>query len=52
MVAKLIQITKYQIQFKNFLATSASNGGLIEWKIALFHKKNFWQIKVHLAGGD
>ena len=28
-------------------ATSASNGSLIEWKIALFHKKNiFWQINV------
>ena len=41
------------VPFKNFLATSASNGGLIEWKIALFHKKkNFWQINVRLAGGD
>ena len=27
---------KYQITFKNFSLTSASNGSLIEWKIALF----------------
>ena len=26
---------------KKFLTTSASNGGLIEWKIARFHKKKF-----------
>ena len=32
---------KHSIPFKNFSATSASNGSLIEWKIALFHKKNF-----------
>ena len=43
---------QHQIPFKNFLATSASNGGLIKWKIALFHKKNFWQINLCLAGGD
>ena len=28
------------IPFKIFSATSASNGSLIKWKIALFHKKN------------
>ena len=27
--------------FKIFSATSSSNGRLIEWKIALFHKTNF-----------
>ena len=32
----------YWIPFNNLLATSASNGGLIEWKIALFHKEKFW----------
>ena len=30
-----------QITFKNFSPTSASNDSLLEWKIALFHKKNF-----------
>ena len=38
--------------FKNFSATAASNGSLIEWKIALFQKKIFGQINVRLAGGD
>ena len=38
---KTCLIHPYQIPFKNFSATSASNGGLIEWKIALFHKKIF-----------
>ena len=46
------EVPRYQIPFKNFSGTSASNGGLIEWKIALFHKKFFWQINVRLAGGD
>ena len=33
--------------FKIYLATFASNGGLIEWKIALFHKKRkFWQVAI------
>ena len=45
-----------QIEFNsinnNFSETSASNGSLIEWKIALFHKKKFWQINVRLAGGN
>ena len=41
-----------RIPFKIFSATSASNGSLIKWKMALFQKKNFWQINVHLAGGD
>ena len=30
-----------QIPFKNVLTTSASNGSLLEWKIALFHQKRF-----------
>ena len=30
-----------KIQFKNFIATSASNGSLLECKIALFHKNTF-----------
>ena len=36
----IYQIT-YYITFNNFLATSASNSSLLEWKIALFHKKLF-----------
>ena len=31
----------HQIPFKNFSATSASNGSLLEWKITLFHNKTF-----------
>ena len=30
------------ITFKNCLATSASNGSLIEWKMAIFHKEHFF----------
>ena len=30
-----------QIPFKNFSATSTSNGNLIEWPITLFHQKKF-----------
>ena len=41
---------RHWITFKK--TTSASNGGLIEWKLALFLKKKIWQINVRLVGGD
>ena len=42
---------KLKLTFKNFSSTFASNGSLIEWKIALFHKKNC-QINIHSKSGD
>ena len=33
-------------------ATSASNGNLIEWKIALFQKKKFCQINLRSKSSD
>ena len=38
---KTLPVFMYYITFKIFAATCASNGRLIEWKIALFHKTNF-----------
>ena len=35
---QIVRNHEHQIPFKNFSATSASNGRLLEWKIALFHK--------------
>ena len=41
-VKKILESPVDLIVFNNFSATSASNGSLIEWKIALFHKKNIF----------
>ena len=35
----IIEVSRYQIQFKNFSANSASNPRLIEWQIALSYFK-------------